>query len=73
MIKFTLALWVCSFLGTQNVCLPPISYPTTYESWYHCSRAAHSESLRLISKMGYKYINDNKIAMRYACRAEEVI
>jgi len=73
MIKFSLTLWVCSFLGTQSVCLPPIPYPITYDSWYQCSRAAHSESLKLISKMGYKYINDHKIAMRYTCRPVELI
>jgi len=73
MIKFNLTLWVCSFLSAQTTCLPPIPYPTTYDSWYQCSRAAHSESLKLISKMGYKYVNDNKIAMRYTCKLEESI
>jgi len=73
MIKFTLTLWVCSFLGTPSVCLPPISYPHVYETWYHCSRAAHSESLLLLSKLGYSYVNDNKIAMRYVCQPEEII
>ena len=73
MIKFSLTLWVCSFLGTQSVCLPPIPYPQVYESWYHCTRAAHSESLQLISKLGYKYINDNKIAMRYVCKLDTSI
>jgi len=73
MIKFSLTLWVCSFLSAQTTCLPPIPYPTLYDSWYQCSRAAHSESLKLISKMGYKYVNDNKLAMRYTCRLEESI
>ena len=68
MIKFTLTLWVCSFLGTPSVCLPPIPYPAIYESWYQCTRGAHSESLKLISRMGYKYVNDNRIAMNYSCR-----
>ena len=67
MIKFTLVLWVCSFVGSPSSCLPPIEYPTQYNSWYQCSRGAHIESLLLISKMGYKYVNDNKIAMSYSC------
>jgi len=29
---------------------------------------AHKESLILISKMGFKYINDNKIAIKYSCQ-----
>jgi len=68
MIKFTLIIWVCSFLGGQSPCLPPIEYPKQFNSWYECSRTAHKESLVLMTKMGYKYINDNKIAMKYTCQ-----
>ena len=66
MIKFTLIIWVCSFLG-QNLCMPPIQDPTLYDSWYECSRAAHKESLQILSKIGYKAVNDGKLAMRYTC------
>jgi hypothetical protein len=67
MIKFTLVIWVCSFLGGQ-VCMPPTQSPILYNSWYECSRAAHKESLHILSKIGYKRVNDNKIATRYTCR-----
>ena len=67
MIKFTLMIWVCSFLGGQ-VCMPPIESPILYDSWYECSREAHKQSLQILSKMGYKAVNDNKIATRYTCR-----
>ena len=67
MIKFTLIIWVCSFLGQQSVCMPPLEFPKTFNTWYDCSRAAHKESLLLMTKMGYKYINDNKIAVKYNC------
>ena len=66
MIKFTLIIWVCSFLG-QNMCLTPIESPTLYDSWYECSRAAHTESKIILSKLGYKVVNDSKIATRYTC------
>ena len=66
MIKFTLILWVCSFLG-QNMCMAPIESPTLYNSWYECSRAAHKESIKILSTIGYKAINDSRIAMRYTC------
>ena len=66
MIKFTLIIWVCSFLG-QNMCMAPIKSSTLYNSWYECSRAAHKESLKIYSKLGYKVINDGKIATRYTC------
>ena len=68
MIKFTLIIWVCSFLGGQPACLAPMEYPVQFNSWYECSRTAHKESLLLMTKMGYKYINDNKIAMKYVCQ-----
>ena len=72
MIKFTLIIWVCSFLG-QNMCMAPIESPILYNSWYECSRAAHKESLQILSNIGYKAINDGKIAMRYTCTVSESI
>ena len=68
MTKFALLIWVCSFLGGQPSCLPPVQYPKELKSWYECSRTAHSESLLLISEMGYQYINQYKIAMSYSCK-----
>ena len=68
MIKFTLILWVCSFVGSPTACLPPMEYPRVFDSWYECSRTAHTESVKMLSKMGYKYVNDNKIGMKYTCR-----
>ena len=67
MIKFTLTLWMCSFLQGQ-VCMPPIQSPTVYNSWYECSRAAHQESLKIMSNLGYKVINKDKISMKYRCK-----
>jgi hypothetical protein len=67
MMKFTLTIWVCSFLGGQ-VCMPPIQSSVIYNSWYECSRAAHQESLKMMSKFGYKVVNRDKIAMKYMCK-----
>jgi len=66
-MKFALIIWVCSFLGNQVVCMPPMEYPKQFDSWYECSRTAHKESLLLISKMGFKYINEHKMAIKYSC------
>jgi hypothetical protein len=70
MIKFTLIIWVCTFLGGK-ACLPPVESSKTYNSWYECNRAALKKSQVLFSKMGYKYINDNKIGIKYHCKAIE--
>jgi len=52
--------------------LPPIEYPTTYDSWYECSRDAHLESVKLLSKMGYAYVNKYEVGTKYNCRTEYV-
>ena len=66
-MKFILTIWVCSFLGGQT-CMPPIQSPIMYDSWYECSRAAHQESLKIMSNFGYKVVNRDKIAMKYRCQ-----
>ena len=72
MAKFTLIIWVCSFLG-QQVCMPPIQSPVIYDSWYECSRAAHQESLKIISKLGYRTVNKEKIGLKYRCKEDSSI
>ena len=72
MIKFTLIIWVCSFLG-QNMCMAPIESPILYNSWYECSRAAHKQSMKILSTIGYKAVNDEKIATKYTCLAKQII
>ena len=67
MTKFILILWVCSFVGEGSGCLAPMEYPTQFNSWYECSRMAHKESVKMLSKLGYKYVNDYEIGMKYTC------
>ena len=67
MIKYILTIWVCSFLQGE-VCMPPIQSPIMYNSWYECSRAAHQESMKIMSKLGYTRVNKDHIAMKYRCK-----
>jgi len=48
--------------------MAPIEYPILYDSWYECSRAAHQESLSIMSKMGYKDVNDYQVGTKYHCK-----
>ena len=48
--------------------MPPIQSPVMYDSWYECSRAAHQESMKMMSNLGYKIVNRDKIAMKYRCQ-----
>ena len=66
-MKYILIIWVCSFIQ-GNACMAPVEYPTVYNSWYECSRDAHVESVKLLSKMGYKNVNDYKVGTKYHCR-----
>jgi len=66
-MKYILIIWVCSFLQ-GNACMAPIEYPTLYDSWYECSRAAHQESLSIMSKLGYKNVNDYQVGTKYNCK-----
>ena len=68
-MKYFLIIWVCAFLNPGDIkCLDPVTYPSMYNSWYECSRTAHTESVQLMSKMGYKHVNDLKIGTRYTCQ-----
>ena len=73
MIKFSLTIWVCSFLSMPSVCMPPIESPVLYNSWYECSRAAHQESIKIYSAIGYKIVNEARLATRYTCSLDESI
>ena len=66
-MKYILTIWVCSFLG-QNACLPPMENAALYDSWYECSRDAHVKSIKLLSKMGYAYINKYEVGTKYQCK-----
>jgi len=67
MIKFTLILWVCSFLEGTN-CMPPVTYPGVYDSWLDCSKAAHIESIKLLETFDIDFINKYKVGMKYSCQ-----
>jgi len=67
MIKFTLILWVCSFLEGTN-CMPPVTYPGVYNSWLECSKVAHIESIKLLETFDIDFINKYKVGMKYSCQ-----
>mgnify|MGYP003140219566 CR=1 FL=1 len=66
-MKFVLIIWVCSFIQ-GNACMPPMEYKKAFDSWYECSQAAHSESKRVLSKMGYYHVNQYQVGTKYICK-----
>jgi len=49
--------------------MKPIKYSQLFNSWYECSRTAHIESVKILSKMGYKNVNDYRVGTKYHCKA----
>ena len=66
-MKYVLILWVCSFMAGSN-CYPPMKFPMMYDSWYECSRDAHRQSVRVLSTIGFKQVNDLQLGTKYHCQ-----
>ena len=71
-MKYILMIWVCSFIN-NNGCMEPITYDKLYDSWYECSVAAHQESRMILQKMGYKWVNQFHVWMKYSCKLTETL
>ena len=66
-MKFILIIWVCSFIAGTSQCFPPMEFPTLYDSWYECSRDAHTQSKRMLVSLGFKQVNDARMGTKYNC------
>ncbi len=71
-MKFTLIIWVCTFLH-ENACMKPIKYPQVFDSWYECSRIAHVESIKILRRGGFAWVNKYEIGTKYSCIPEETV
>ena len=71
-MKYILVIWVCSFINNSG-CMEPITYDQLYGSWYECSIAAHRESRMILQKMGYKWVNQFHVGMKYSCKLTETL
>ena len=49
-------------------CLSPMEFPTLYDSWYECSRDAHTQSKKILSTIGFKKVNNLKMGTKYYCK-----
>ena len=46
----------------------PISYPELYNTWYECSVAAQQESIKVLQRAGYAWVNQYKVGTKYSCK-----
>ena len=64
MIKFILVLKVCSALDGD--CIPEQTIGL-YDSWYQCAEQGTVETQQLMSLIGEKLINNNKLYVTFNC------
>lgn len=70
-MKFILTLYVCSFL--QQICTPPIVYPTPLDTWEECVNTALLKSKEMLQQEDSQKINELRLATQYSCVALEEI
>ena len=64
MIKFLLVIRICSALDGD--CLPEQTIGL-YDSWYQCAEQGTVETQQLMSLIGEKLINNNKLYITFKC------
>ena len=67
-MKFILIVWVCSFFPGATNCFPPMEFPKMYDGWYECSRDAHMQSIKILSTIGFKRVNNMQMGTKYHCQ-----
>jgi len=68
-MKFTLVVWICSFLNGQ--CSPPILFPNDFNTWGECVAQAHIMSYEILTT--HEDIDKHRLATKYMCKEENVI
>jgi len=48
--------------------MKPIKYPKLFDSWYECSRDAHTQSKKILATIGFKQVNDSQMGTKYHCK-----
>jgi len=65
-----LSVIICSAL--YNECQQPYDKNIEFTTWADCMREGTNDTLTLYNVMGDKYINKNKIFIKFSCR-EKII
>ena len=65
-MKFVLSMLMCS--STANVCLPPYSFPITYEDPYTCLLDGYLKSYDKTIEVGQQETNEHGIYIKFDCQ-----
>ncbi len=64
-MKFLLSMLICS--GIYGTCLPPLSMPEPYDSYYDCMAGGYNEGLRIVEEVGKEEVNRSKTYVKFYC------
>ena len=64
-MKILLSLIICSQVHTT--CMPPYSWPETFDSSYDCMMAGYEEASIKMKEMGPKDVNKHQIYIKFSC------
>ena len=65
-----LSIIICSAL--YNECQQPYDKNIEFTTWADCMREGTHDTLTLYNVMGDKYINTNKVFIKFSCREKMV-
>ena len=65
-MKFTLIIWVCTFL--HNQCSPPIQNQHIFNNWNECVDAAYDYSIKFLAQQNKDEVNDLRLATKFVCK-----
>ena len=70
-MKILLSLIICSQVHTT--CMPPYSWPETFDSSYDCMMFGYEESINKMQEIGRTEANKHGIYVRFVCVPEQTI
>ena len=64
-MKIILTLLMCSY--TAGECMPPYTWPETFDDSYSCSIFGYEESARKLREIGQEEVNKLGISITFSC------
>ena len=70
-MKILLSLIICSQVHTT--CMPPYSWPETFDSSYDCMMFGYEESMNNMREIGRSDANKHGVYIRFTCTPQQTI
>ena len=66
MVKFIMMIKVCSALYGE--CMPEVQHTVVFDNWYDCAQYGLTETKSLMTDIGPKVVNRDKITVSFVCK-----